>query len=193
MNLPGTHAPWRATTTISSSPACREGRGEGVGSGERPPSGRFPKELEGGLGDKPRGIKARAGSSGERAGMVLVCLGRWRSRSQSRWFVGACSRWRFGLVSESGAWSLQSVESPGVAKETRTGGAALPAVSRKPARSCGESRRELAGRLARPELNRGYSSCRGDGTSRLTPQGTTRVQVTCTVSWDSFGLPSPAP
>ena len=82
-------------------------------------------------------------------------------------------------MSESGAWSLQSVESPGVAKETRAGGAALPAVSRKLALSCGESRRELAGRLARPELNRGYASCRGDGTSRLTPQGTRRVQVTC--------------
>ena len=66
-------------------------------------------------------------------------------------------------------WSLQSVESPGVARETRTGGAALPAVSRKPARSCGESWRELAGRLAKPELNRGYASCRGEGTSRLAP------------------------
>ena len=66
-------------------------------------------------------------------------------------------------------WSLQLVESPGVAKETRTGGAALPAVSRKPACSCGESRRELTGCLAKPELNRGYASCRGDGTSRLAP------------------------
>ena len=42
-------------------------------------------------------------------------------------------------------WSLQSVESPGVAQETWTGGAALIAVSREPERSCEESRRELAG------------------------------------------------
>ena len=61
------------------------------------------------------------------------------------------------------------MESPGVAKETRTGSAALLAVSRQPARSCGESRRELAGRLAKPELNRGYASCRGDETSRVAP------------------------
>ena len=53
-------------------------------------------------------------------------------------------------MSESGAWSLQSVESPGIAKETRTGGAALPAVSREPARSCEESQRELTGHAEGP-------------------------------------------
>ena len=41
--------------------------------------------------------------------------------------------------------SSQSVGSPGVAPGTRTGGAALPAVSRELARPCGERRRELAG------------------------------------------------
>ena len=53
-------------------------------------------------------------------------------------------------MSESGAWSLQSVESPGVAEETRTGGAALPAVLHEPVRSCEESWRELAGRAEGP-------------------------------------------
>ena len=47
-------------------------------------------------------------------------------------------------------WSLQSVESPGVAEGTRTGGATLPAVSRKPARPCEKSRRELAGHAGGP-------------------------------------------
>ena len=49
-----------------------------------------------------------------------------------------------------GVGSLQSVESPGNAKETRTGGAALPAVSREPACSCEEGRRELAGHAEGP-------------------------------------------
>ena len=68
-------------------------------------------------------------------------------------------------MSESGAWSLQSVESPGVAKETRAGGAAL--LCR--ANLCivwGEPERARLPR-GRPELNRGYASCRGDGASRL--------------------------
>ena len=81
-------------------------------------------------------------------------------------------------MAESGAWSLQSVES-WVSRRRCGLEAQLCQLSRKPARSCGESRRELAGRLAKPELNRGYASYRGDGTLRLTPQGTTRVQVTC--------------
>ena len=37
------------------------------------------------------------------------------------------------------------MESPGVAPGTRTGGAALPALLREPARPCEKRRRELAG------------------------------------------------
>ena len=47
-------------------------------------------------------------------------------------------------------WSSQSVESPGIAEGTRTGGAALPAVSRESARPWEESRRELAGHTEGP-------------------------------------------
>jgi len=46
--------------------------------------------------------------------------------------------------------SSQSVESPGVAPGTRTGGAALPAVSHEPARPCEKRRRELAGPVSGP-------------------------------------------
>ena len=161
-----------------------EGRGEGIGSGERPPFWKLPA----GAGSRA-GREARRDIRARRVPSVVggVEVG-WRSESGE--FVEPAARGERVWVVR---WSLQSVESPGVAKETRAGGAALPAVSRKLALSCGESRRELAGRLARPELNRGYASCRGDGTSRLTPQGTSRVQVTCTVSRDSFGLPSPTP
>ena len=79
---------------------------------------------------------------------------------------GASSPWRTSL---GGSLELAVGGGLGVAEETRARGAALPAVSREPARSCGESQRELASRLARPELNRSYASCRVDGTSRLAP------------------------
>ena len=91
-----------------------------------------------------------------------VCRGS-ESLEKPRSCVEVWARIRVGSLEQSVGGG------PGVAKETQAGGAALPAVSRRPARSCGESRRELAGRLARPELNRGYSSCRGDGTSQIAP------------------------
>ena len=50
--------------------------------------------------------------------------------------------------------SSQSVGSPGVARGTRTGGAALPALSRKPTRPSGERRRELAGPVEGPSQPR---------------------------------------
>ena len=71
-------------------------------------------------------------------------------------------RWRSGLgvgggrelvekkclaARKSGAWSLQPVESPGIAKETRAGGAAKPVVPRGAARSCA-GRGEGAGEIA---------------------------------------------
>ena len=56
---------------------------------------------------------------------------------------------------------------PGVAKETRAGGAAL--LCRANLRVVwGEPERARLSR-GRPELNRGYASCRGDGASRLAP------------------------
>ena len=63
---------------------------------------------------------------------------------------------------------MQSLESPGVAKETRTGGAALlcRANLRVRVRRAEERARRPRGR---PELSRGYTSCRGDGASRLAP------------------------
>ena len=75
-------------------------------------------------------------------------------------------------------WSSQSVGSPGLARGTRTGGAALPALSRKPARPSGERRRELAGPVEGPSQPR-PSGLLWQKTSRLARQGTTRVQVTC--------------
>ena len=83
--------PQRATATISSSPARREGRGEGVGSGERPPSGHFLRELEAGRGEKPGGIKRARGASTRRSWSVGGGLGlggavsRWRYRSVELW------------------------------------------------------------------------------------------------------------
>ena len=74
--------------------------------------------------------------------------------------------------------SSPSVGSPGVARGTRTGGAALPALSRKLARPCGERRRELAGPVEGPSQPR-PSGLPWQQTSRLAHQGTTRVQVTC--------------
>ena len=66
--------------------------------------------------------------------LLLHGLGLGRSGPWSDPFLGACS-WK---------------ESPGDAPETRTGGAALPAVCREPARPCGERRRELASHARGP-------------------------------------------
>ena len=68
------HLPLRATATNSSSPARREGRGEGVGNKKRPPSGSFPRVLEGRRGKAPGGIKGRAECQSE-------SVRPWRSRS----------------------------------------------------------------------------------------------------------------
>ena len=61
-------------------------------------------------------------------------------------------------------WRRGSMESPGDAPESRTGGVALPAVWREPAHPCEEHRRELAGHARGP----------GSGAATLEAVGTGR-------------------
>ena len=91
---------------------------------------------------------------------LVACL--WRSGPWSDPFVGARSRWGVRALA------------PG----TRTGGAALPAVSPEPACPCKERRRELAGPVEGPSQPR-LSGLPWQQTSRLVHRGTSRVQVTC--------------
>ena len=88
--------------------------------------------------------------------------------------------WRSGLVSESEAWSSQSVE-------------ARPCCVARTCVSCGESRRELACHAEGPSSTAATLAAVGTGRHDSPHKGTSRVQVTCTVSRDSFGLPSPTP
>ena len=114
----GDESPWatcplRATATISSSPTRREGRGEGVGSGERP-------LLEASRGSWKKGrARSQGGYKGTRSGRGSVWVGGGLGLGQS------LGQWRSGSWSESGEfvepaasgervwvvrWSLQSVE-----------------------------------------------------------------------------------
>ena len=177
-------------------PRTPRGEGRGRWKWRTPPFWKLPTGAGSRAGrEARRNIRACRAPSRSSRGLGLGGLGLGRS---------VCV-WRFGLVLESGEfvepaasgerawvvrWSLQSVESPGVAKEMRTGGAALPAVSRKPARSCGESRRELACHAECPSSTAATLAAVGTGRHDSPHQGTSRVQVTCTVLWDSFGLPS---
>ena len=99
--------------------------------------------------------------------LVLSWSGSARKRSVER-----PVRWRRGLV-----------ESPGDASETRTGGTALPAVWREPARPCGERRRELAGHARGP--GSGAATLVAVGTGRRDSPTTEGGQVTC------YGLAGP--
>ena len=142
---------------------------------------------EGG-GDKPGGIKGRAErpqrESSARGLLVVFCffggLGLWKSGLWSNPFVGARSR-----------WSSQSAESPGIAPGTRTGGAALPAVSREPARPCEKRRRELAGPAEGPSSAAAILAAVGTGRRDSPHQGTTRAQVTCNGLVGPFWSPRP--
>ena len=81
-------------------------------------------------------------------------------------------------------WRRGSIESPGDALETRSGGTAL--VARTCASMRGAPERARRPR-ERPGIRRGHASCRGDGTSQLADH---RVgQVTCIGLVGPFGQP----
>ena len=148
---------------------------------------------------KEGGAISEEGQKGARSSRVesgSVLSSSWSSHSRGGFFWWSSS-WsgssaRGGLSVENRSMerpirrSSRSVGSPGVARGTRTGGAALPAVSGEPAHPCGERRRELAGPVEGPSQPR-LSGLPWQQTSRLVHRGTSRVQVTCNGSWGPFG------
>ena len=123
----------------------------------------------------------------------------WSSASSSSWWPWSVEK---RSVERPVPWSSQSVESPGVAPGTRTGGAALPAVLREPARPCEKRRRELAGHAEGPSSAAAILAAVGTdvtvaghvgtkGPTRLVHQGTSRVQVTCNGLMGPFRSPRP--
>ena len=110
---------------------------------------------------------------------------------------GRCACVEVGVCGEAVRGAIRSLElAVGGESGRREGDADWrrgPAVSREPARSCEESRRELACHAEGPSSTAATLAAVGTGRRDSPHRGTSRVQVTCSVSRDSFGLPSPAP
>ena len=137
----------------------------------------------------PAGAGSRAGREARRdiraRGAAAVGGGRSLGSSWSQqlmenepgWFVGACSRWRVRALRRRCGLEAQLCQLCHENLRVRVGraGESSPAAWQSPSSTAATLAAVGTGRRDSPH------------------RGTSRVQVTCTVSRDSFGRPSPTP
>ena len=186
--VPGTHAPWRATATFSF-PRAPRGEERGCWTWVTPPFWKLPAGAGSRAGrEARRDIRARRTpsavgrrkSGGGRSGGGRSLGSSWSQQpveNEPVWFVGACSRWRVRASRRRRGLEAQLCQLCHGNLRVRVGraGESSPAAWQSPSSTAATLAAVGTGRRDSPH------------------QGTTRVQVTCTVSRDSFGLPSPTP